>query len=76
MTRTASPALFCLTSSISSLLCGSGISADLTIRGMSRIRMAIGQLPSFCDARTAARKNPGSTSVVRLMPSSTTGPWK
>ena len=43
---------------------------------MSRSRAAIGQLPTFCDARTTPRKNAASSSVVKLMPSSTTGPWK
>ncbi len=31
--------------------------------------MANGQLPTLCDTRTAARKNPASSSVVKLMPS-------
>ena len=57
-------------------LCALGVLADLAIRGISRSRMAIGQLPIFWDARITARKNPASSSVVKLMPRSTTGPWK
>ena len=73
---TASLALFCLKSSISSFLCRSGALTDLAISGISRSRAAIGHLPTFCDARTTARKNNASSAVVKLMPRSTTGPRK
>ena len=43
---------------------------------MSRSRAAIGQPPTLCEVRTTPRKNAASSSVVKLMPSSTTGPWK
>jgi hypothetical protein len=43
---------------------------------MSRNSMAIGHTPTFSDARTALRKSPDSSGVVRLIPRSTTGPWK
>src|SRR4051794_26627667 len=37
--------------------------------------MPSGQRPTFCDNLTVWTKNPASSSVVRLRPNSTTGPW-
>jgi hypothetical protein len=49
--------------------------ADLTISGISRMSMAAGHRPTFCDARITPRKNLASSGVVGLIPSNTTGPW-
>lgn len=45
-----------------------GSLADLVINWKRRIRVAINPLPTCCCSRMAARNNPASSSVVRLIP--------
>ena len=48
----------------------------LTIEAAPLARTAAGRLPSTLPSRTIARKNAGSSSADRLMPSRTAGPVK